>query len=198
MFNQFTGINVIMYYATDIFRSAGFSTDSAIGQTVIIGFTNLIFTLLAMAVIDHFGRKKMLLTGSIGMTVFLGLFSFTYLNNYFQGFYLLIFLIGYCAFFAFSQGAVIWVLLAEMFPNNIRARGTAIGSFSHWFFNAITTFLFPIIAGSFAHGAGTGYVFIFYTLATFLSFFFYKKYIIETRRKSLENLEKETLYLKNH
>jgi sugar porter (SP) family MFS transporter len=193
MFNQFTGINVIMYYATDIFRSAGFSTGSAIGQTVIIGLTNLIFTLLAMRMIDFFGRKNMLLTGSLGMTMFLGLFSWAYLNDYFHGFYLLVFLIGFIAFFAFSQGAVIWVLLAEMFPNNIRARGTAIGSFSHWFFNALTTFLFPVIAGEFSGGKGTGYVFIFYTLATLISFFFYKKFIVETKGKSLEDLEKVTL-----
>ncbi len=193
MFNQFTGINVIMYYATDIFRSAGFSTDSAIGQTVIIGFTNLIFTLIAMRVIDQFGRKKLLLTGSLGMTLFLGLFSWAYLIGNFQDVYLLLFLVGFIAFFAFSQGAVIWVLLAEMFPNNIRARGTAIGSFSHWFFNALTTFLFPIIAGGFAGGKGTGYVFIFYAVATLISYFFYKKFIIETKGKSLENIEKITI-----
>jgi sugar porter (SP) family MFS transporter len=193
MFNQFTGINVIMYYATDIFRSAGFTTGSALAQTVIIGLTNLVFTLIAMRVIDQFGRKNLLLTGSLGMTLFLGLFSWSFLAGNFRGFYLLIFLVGFIAFFAFSQGAVIWVLLAEMFPNNIRARGTAIGSFSHWFFNALTTFLFPILAGSFSGGKGTGYVFIFYTLATFLGFFFYRKYVIETRGKSLEQLEKETL-----
>jgi sugar porter (SP) family MFS transporter len=193
MFNQFTGINVIMYYATDIFRSAGFSTNSAIGQTVIIGMTNLVFTLLAMRVIDQFGRKNLLLTGSLGMAVFLGLFSWAYLTGNFTGFLLLFFLVGFIAFFAFSQGAVIWVLLAEMFPNNIRARGTAIGSFSHWFFNALTTLLFPIVAGDISGGQGTGYAFVFYTVATLLSFFFYKKYIVETRGRSLEDLEKITL-----
>ena len=193
MFNQFTGINVIMYYATDIFRSTGFDTSSALGQTVIIGFTNLIFTLIAMKVIDQFGRKNLLLTGSLGMALFLGLFSWAYINGSFQGFLLLIFLVGFIAFFAFSQGAVIWVLLAEMFPNNIRARGTAIGSFSHWFFNAITTLVFPILVGMFASGKGTGYIFVFYAVVTFLSFFFYKKFIIETKGKSLEKLEKETL-----
>jgi sugar porter (SP) family MFS transporter len=132
-FNQFTGINIIMYYATDIFRSVGFSTDSAIGQTVIIGFTNLVFTLVAMKVIDQFGRKSLLLVGSLGMTVFLGLFAWAYISGAIESFILLVFLIGFIAFFASSQGAVIWVLLAEMFPNNVRARGTAIGSFSHWF-----------------------------------------------------------------
>lgn len=189
MLNQFTGINVIMYYATDIFRSAGFSTGSSIGQTVIVGITNLIFTIIAMRVIDQFGRKNLLLTGSLGMGIFLGLFSWAYLTGNFQGFYLLIFLIGFIAFFAASQGAVIWVLLAEMFPNNIRARGTSIGSFSHWFFNFLTSLIYPVIAV----GKGTGYVFVFYTIVTLLSFFFYKKFIVETKGKSLEYLEKETL-----
>ncbi len=192
-FNQFTGINIIMYYATDIFRSVGFSTDSAIGQTVIIGFTNLIFTLVAMKVIDQFGRKNLLLVGSLGMTVFLGLFAWAYITGAIESFILLIFLIGFIAFFASSQGAVIWVLLAEMFPNNVRARGTAIGSFSHWFFNGLSSFLFPIIVGAFSSGKGIGYIFGFYAIVTFLSFFYFKKYLVETKGKSLEELEKETV-----
>ena len=189
-FNQFTGINVIMYYATDIFRSAGFSTDSAIGQTVIIGLTNLIFTLIAMQVIDRFGRKSMLLVGSLGMTVFLGLFSWAYISGGVHNYILLISLIGFIAFFASSQGAVIWVLLAEMFPNKVRARGAAIGSFSHWFFNGVTSFLFPVVAAWFSGGKGIGYIFGFYTLITFLSFFYFKKYLFETKGKTLEELEK--------
>ncbi|KAA3632489.1 MAG: MFS transporter, partial [Bacteroidetes bacterium] len=191
MFNQFTGINVIMYYATDIFRTAGFSTESAIGQTVLIGLTNLIFTLIAMQLIDKVGRKKLLLTGSIGMSIFLGVFAFFFLTNN-MNFVLVICLLGFVAFFAASQGAVIWVLFSEMFPNNIRSRGVAIGSFSHWFFNGLTSFLFPIIAVAFANGKGTGYVFVFYAIATFISYFFFKKYLIETKGKSLEAIEKET------
>ena len=192
-FNQFTGINVIMYYATDIFRSAGFSTDSAIGQTVIIGLTNLVFTLIAMQVIDRFGRKFMLLVGSLGMTVFLSLFSWAYISGGVHNYILLISLIGFIAFFASSQGAVIWVLLAEMFPNRVRARGTAIGSFSHWFFNGVTSFLFPVVVAWFSSGKGIGYIFGFYALVTFLSFFYFKKYLFETKGKSLEELEKMVL-----
>lgn len=192
-FNQFTGINIIMYYATDIFRSVGFSTDSAIGQTVIIGLTNMIFTLVAMRVIDHFGRKSLLLVGSLGMTIFLGLFAWAYISGAIQNFILLIFLIGFIAFFASSQGAVIWVLLAEMFPNNVRARGTAIGSFSHWFFNGLTSFLFPVIVGAFSSGKGIGYVFGFYAIVTFLSYFYFKKNLVETKMKSLEELERHIL-----
>ena len=190
MFNQFTGINIVMYYATDIFRTAGFSTESAIGQTVLIGLTNLIFTLVAMVLIDKIGRKVLLLIGSIGMAVFLGVFSFFFLTGN-MNFILVMCLIGFVAFFAASQGAVIWVLFSEMFPNNIRSRGVAIGTFSHWFFNGLTSFLFPIIAGAFTGGMGTGYVFAFYAIATFISYFFYKKYLIETKGKSLEQIEKE-------
>jgi sugar porter (SP) family MFS transporter len=188
MFNQFTGINIIMYYATDIFRSAGFSTDSAILQTVLIGFVNLIFTLLAMRLIDKIGRKKLLLTGTLGMAVFLGLFAYAYLSDAFSSWMLLISLLCFIAFFASSQGAVIWVLLSEIFPNNIRARGASIGSFSHWFFNGLTTFLFPIVVGLFSSGKGIGYIFIFYSIATFLSFFVFKKYLVEMNGKSLESV----------
>lgn len=190
MFNQFTGINIVMYYATDIFRTAGFSTESAISQTVLIGLTNLVFTLIAMQLIDKIGRKVLLLFGSIGMAFFLGIFSFFFLTGT-MNFVLVVCLIGFVAFFAASQGAVIWVLFSEMFPNNIRSRGVAIGSFSHWFFNGLTAFLFPIIVGLFSDGKGTGYVFAFYGIATLASYFFYKKYLIETKGKSLEQIEKE-------
>jgi len=188
MFNQFTGINIIMYYTTDIFRSAGFSTDSAILQTVIIGFTNLLFTLVAMRVIDRIGRRKMLLIGSLGMTVFLALFAFAYITGALGSWLLVVMLIGFVAFFSSSQGAVIWVLLSEMFPNNIRARGASIGSFSHWFFNAITVFLFPTIAAYFVNGKGIGYIFLFYAVATLISYFFFRKFLVETKGKKLEDM----------
>lgn len=192
MFNQFTGIAIVMIYSSDIFRAAGFGTESAILQTVIVGFTNLSFTLLAMVFIDRIGRKFMLLLGSIGMTLFLAIFSFVFLKEI-GGFMPLVFMIAFVACFAFSQGAVVWVLFAEMFPNNIRSRGVAIGSFSHWVFYALLLFLFPVIQKSFSDNRGIGYVFAFFAVCTFISFFFFKKYIVETKGKSLEELEKETL-----
>lgn len=192
MFNQFTGIAVVMIYSSDIFRAAGFGTESAILQTVIVGATNLAFTILAMAFIDRIGRKFMLLLGSVGMTIFLAIFSYIFLAGI-GGFLPLIFMLSFVACFAFSQGAVVWVLFAEMFPNNIRARGVAIGSFSHWVFYALLLFLFPVIQKSFSDNSGIGYIFAFFAFVTFLSFFFFKKYIVETMGKSLEELEKDTL-----
>ena len=192
MFNQTTGIAVVMIYSSDIFRAAGFGTESAILQTVIVGFTNLTFTVIAMTLIDKIGRKILLLLGSVGMTIFLGLFSYVFFYNI-GGFMPLIFMISFVACFAFSQGAVVWVLFAEMFPNNIRSRGVAIGSFSHWVFYAILIFIFPLVKKSFTNNSGIGYIFAFFAFATFLSYFFYKKYILETKGKTLEELEKITL-----
>jgi len=189
MFNQLTGINAIMYYAPSIFKSAGFADDSALMQTVLIGATNLVFTILAMSVIDKLGRKFLLILGACGMSIFLGLFASTYLRESFEGYLLLVYIIGFAAFFASSQGVVIWVILSEMFPNNIRARAASIGSFSVWSFNALTTFLFPIVAGKF----GIGYIFIFYSISTAISLFFFIKYLMETKGKSLEELEKVVL-----
>lgn len=189
MFNQFTGINVVFYYTPTIFKSAGFGNESALIQTVMIGATNLVFTIIAMSVIDRLGRKFLLILGAIGMPVFLGLFALTFLKSDFDGYLVLIYLVGFVAFFASSQGVVIWVILAEMFPNNIRSRASAIGSFSHWFFNALTAFLFPIVLGSF----GMGYIFVFYTIATIISLFFFLKYLVETKGKTLEELEKVVL-----
>ena len=198
MFNQFTGINIIMYYTTEIFKSLKFNDNSAIGQTVIIGITNLVFTLIAMSIIDKVGRKKLLFVGSLGMTLFLGLIGYGFITDSIHGYGLLFLLIGFIAFFAASQGAVIWVLLSEMFPNNIRARGSSIGSFSHWMFNAIIAFLFPVIVGMFGineidQKKGLGYIFIFFAIATLISFFFFKKFLFETKGKSLEQLEHDNM-----
>ncbi len=188
MFNQFTGINIIMYYAPSIFKSAGFTDNSALMQTIMIGATNLVFTVIAMSVIDRLGRKFLLMAGACGMTVFLGLFAASYMHGA-PGYRLLIYLIGFIAFFASSQGVVIWVILSEMFPNVIRARASAIGSFSHWFFNALIAFLFPVVSGA----VGIGPVFIFYSAATFISLLFFAKFLVETKGRSLEELEKWVL-----
>jgi sugar porter (SP) family MFS transporter len=185
MFNQLSGINIVNYYSTDIFREAGFSGESAFYQTVLIGITNLIFTILGMSLIDKFGRKFLLYCGGIGMPVFLGMFSWAYLSGNTSGYILLISMLGFIAFFAASQGTVIWVILSEMFPTNIRARGSAIGSFSHWFFNALNSWVFPVVVAS----IGSGYAFLFFCIATILSLIFYRYALVETKGRSLEEIE---------
>jgi sugar porter (SP) family MFS transporter len=191
MFSQLTGINAIMYYAPAIFRSAGFAEASALLQTVAVGTTNLLFTFIGMALIDKIGRKTLLLIGAVGMPVCLGLVAIGLLREI-QGAFLLMSMLGFVATFATTMGVVIWVILSEMFPNKIRARTTAIGSFSVWVFNAITAFLFPIVAGEF----GTGPVFAFYAVATVVSFFFYWKYLVETKGRTLEEIESIVLFPK--
>src|SRR6266700_5370900 len=132
LFNQLSGINAILYYLNDIFAYAGFSKVSSDIQTVVIGGTNLLFTMLAMSVIDRIGRKTLLLIGSVGTAACLGGVAAIFLTHSHQN--LLVWLLtGYIAFFAFSQGAVIWVYLSEVFPNRVRAKGQSLGSFSHWF-----------------------------------------------------------------
>ncbi|WP_299555227.1 sugar porter family MFS transporter [Seonamhaeicola sp.] len=191
LFSQFTGVAIVFYYATDIFRAAGFSTDSAIGQTVILGATNLIFTLIAMILIDKVGRKKLLHVGTLGMTVSLGVFSWAFYTGNTEGRLLLGILICYVAFFASSMGAVVFVLLAEIFPNNIRSRGVAIGSFSNWIVNGSITFLFPIVVGAFNDGKGIGYSFAFFSIMTLLAYFFFRTFLFETTNKTLEEIEFE-------
>lgn len=147
MFNQLAGINAILYYLNDIFARAGFDKLSANLQSVAVGLTLLIFTLLAMALIDRLGRKVLLLVGSVGTAVCLIGIALIFWSHQHQH-ALLWLLIAYIAFFAFSQGAVIWVYISEIFPNQVRAKGQSLGSFSHWFMNAIISGCFPLLAAS--------------------------------------------------
>ena len=196
IFSQLTGIGVVFYYSSQIFSIAGFSNDSSMAQSVILGVTNLIFTLIAMSVIDKIGRKKLLLFGQLGMVVVLGLFGYGLLTGNISGYWLIALLVAYIALFASSQGIVVWVLLSEMFPNIIRARGMSIGSFANWIVSATLNFLFPLAIGFFgttqaAQKAGMSYAFIFLAVLTFIGFIYLKKHIIETKGKTLEQIEKE-------
>jgi len=189
LFNQMSGINVIMYYTPRIFELAGFTTDSALFQSVSIGFTNMIFTILAMMVIDRFGRKKLLLIGSVGMIVFLGIIAKAFLSAGQGGTIVLISLICYVAFFAFSQGAVIWVYISEVFPNRVRAKGQALGCFTHWIMAAMISWLFPVIAEQGEKGGGIA--FLIFAIAMLIQFIVVGKWFPETKGKTLEELQKE-------
>ncbi len=190
VFNQLSGINVIMYYAPMIFEKAGSSTNSAMLQAVAVGVTNMLFTIIAMFFIDKFGRKTLLLIGAVGMFLSLAGVAFNFYDETLFGNYgVVFFIVGFIAFFAFSQGAVIWVFLAEIFPNRIRSKGQALGSFTHWIMNAIIGLVFPVALTAF----GGGNVFMFFAIMMVPFFFFVQKIMPETKGKSLEELERVVL-----
>jgi sugar porter (SP) family MFS transporter len=188
MFNQFSGINAILYYAPRIFELTGLSSSDSMFQPVMIGLTNLIFTMAGMIIIDKIGRKSLLIVGSVGMSICLGLISRIFYLQDFSGVGILIYLLVYIVFFGFSTGAVIWVLIAEVFPNNVRGQGQALGSFTHWFFAALITFLFPIISST---PLGSGYAFAFFSVMMVVQALVVWRYFPETKGKSLEALGKE-------
>jgi SP family arabinose:H+ symporter-like MFS transporter len=185
MFNQLAGINAILYYLNDIFAYAGYNKVSGDLQAVAVGVTNLIFTILAMSVIDKLGRKKLLLTGAVGTALCLAGVAAIFATN--QRHDLLIWLlITYIAFFAFSQGAVIWVYLSEVFPNRVRAKGQSLGSFTHWIMNAAISGIFPTLAAK-----SKSIPFVFFAAMTVLQFVVVLFTYPETKGVSLEDMQKK-------
>jgi MFS transporter, SP family, xylose:H+ symportor len=198
-FNQFTGINALTYYTASIFEMAGARRDNALLQSVIIGVTQLIFTVIAMSVIDRFGRKKLLIVGAIGLAACLATVAGAFyideqiaagaMSKSYQaavGPMVLGSLIGYMAFFAFSQGSVIWVFLSEIFPNRVRARGQAFGTFIHWFWCAVVAWTFPVIADFSKSGP-----FVLFSAMMVLQLVLVWKYLPETKGVSLEQIQRE-------
>ncbi|MFV0267933.1 MAG: sugar porter family MFS transporter [Draconibacterium sp.] len=189
-FNQLAGINAIMIYAPRVFEMAGFGTNASLLQSISVGATNLVFTFVALFLIDKYGRRTLLMAGSVGMVLFLGLLSKSFFTgNYsdFGGYGVMIYLMGFIAFFAFSQGAVLWVVISEIFPNKVRSQGQALGSFTHWIFAAALIWGFPVLNNT----VGGGVSFGFFAVMMVLHFFFAWKILPETKGKSLEEIQKE-------
>jgi SP family arabinose:H+ symporter-like MFS transporter len=185
MFNQLSGINAILYYLNDIFAQAGFNKVSSDLQAVAIGFTNLLFTIIAMSVIDKLGRKKLLLIGAAGTAVCqAGVAAIFFLNSGER--YLVWLLVGFIGFFAFSQGAVIWVYLSEVFPNLVRAKGQSLGSFTHWIMNAIISGVFPYLAR-----LSRPAPFAFFSAMIVVQFFVVLAVFPETSGITLEDMQKK-------
>ncbi|WAC13862.1 sugar porter family MFS transporter [Dyadobacter pollutisoli] len=184
VFNQVSGINAIIYYSPRIFEMTGLGTKAAFLSSAGIGFVNFAFTLLAINFIDKFGRRTLMFTGSVGVIITLALVARAFFIQDFTG--VPVFLFVYIAFFAFSQGAVIWVFISEIFPNEVRASGQALGSFTHWFMAALIAFSFPIIAEYF----GGGITFSFFALMMVLQLIFVWRFMPETKGTSLERTEK--------
>ena len=185
MFNQLSGINAILYYLNYIFEKAGYSKVSGDLQAVAVGAMNLVATLLAMTVIDRIGRKPLLLIGSVGTALCLFGVSTIFFTNQHQA-ALVWLLVAYIAFFAISQGAVIWVYIGEVFPNLVRAKGQSVGSSAHWVMNAIISLTFPLLAKS--SGA---YPFVFFGAMMVLQFFVVLFIYPETKQVSLEQMQQK-------
>jgi MFS family permease len=191
IFNQLSGINALMYYAPRIFKMAGFAEGSAMLSSVGVGVVNLIFTMSALLIIDHFGRKKLMLVGSVGYIISLGATAWTfyqYGTDFSQtgSLVVLVSLLVFIASHAFGQGAVIWVFISEIFPNKVRARGQALGSFTHWFMAAAISWTFPI----FAEASG-GHIFTIYAICMVGQLVWVLLVMPETKGISLEQMQRK-------
>ena len=186
-FNQFTGINAIIYYAPRIFRMTGLETNTAFLSTAGIGLINLIFTVAGILLIDRVGRKKLMFIGSAGLIVNLLLVARAFHSGIFKGVEIFLFL--YIAFFAISQGAVIWVFISEIFPNQVRATGQAAGCFTHWILAAVIANIFPF----FVNFIGGAPIFLFFAIMMVLQLLYVLKLMPETRNVTLEELEKRLI-----
>ncbi len=183
LFNQLSGINAILYYSNYIFASAGYGSNSAALQTVGVGLVNLLATFLGMSLIDKLGRKTLLLVGALGMTAaLLGVAAIFYTHAH-QAL-LVWLLVVFIVFFAISQGSVIWVYIAEVFPSRVRSKGQSVGSSSHWIMNALIALAFPLIA---ARSQATP--FVFFAAMMLLQFFVVLFLYPETKRRSLEQIQ---------
>jgi SP family xylose:H+ symportor-like MFS transporter len=189
VFQQFVGINVVLYYAPEIFRTLGEGTDASLYQTIIIGIINLLFTVLAILTVDKFGRKPLQIIGALGMAISMtGLGFFFFLNQ--LGLGALMFMILYVASFAMSWGPVTWVLLSEIFPNSIRA-AMSIAVAAQWIANLAISWTFPMmnqntwLTEKFNHG----FAYWIYGVMGILAAWFMWKLVPETKSKSLEELE---------
>jgi SP family xylose:H+ symportor-like MFS transporter len=190
VFQQFVGINVVLYYAGNIFRNMGNSNDSSMIQTIIVGIVNLVFTVLAIFTVDRFGRKPLMIIGGVGMA--LSMFALG-LSFYFGklGIVALIFMLTYTAAFAMSWGPVTWVLLSEIFPNSVRS-AMSIAVAAQWLANLIVSWTFPMMNDNIALTTrfNHGFAYWIYAIMGVLSALFIWKLVPETKGKTLEEIEK--------
>jgi SP family xylose:H+ symportor-like MFS transporter len=190
VFQQFVGINVVMYYAANIFRNMGANTDTSMLQTIIVGIINMLFTIVAIFTVDRFGRKPLMITGAMIMGISMFSLGFSFYAGK-TGFGALAFMLLYIAGFAMSWGPVTWVLLSEIFPNSIRG-AMSIPVATLWISNLIVSWTFPMmndniwLTEKFNHG----FTYWIYGIMCFLALAFVWKFIPETKGKSLEEIEK--------
>ena len=191
LLQQVTGINVFLYYAPEIFKQMGSNTDTALLQTVVVGAVNLVFTVIAIVSVDKFGRKPLMMIGSVGMGICISAIGFAaYYNN--TDVWLLIFVLGYIAFFALSLGPVTWVLLSEIYPNRVRSLALSIAVAAQWIANFGVSQTFPMLMENetlLSHFNG-GFPFWVYGSMCLVSLWFNWKIVPETKGRTLEDMEK--------
>jgi SP family sugar:H+ symporter-like MFS transporter len=195
---QFTGINVVFYYGATLWQAAGFTEENALLQNVISGSVNVLFTFVAIALVDKVGRKPLLMIGALGQAVMLGILALIFgtaavadggslqLEGN-MGLYALLSANGYIAFFAFTWGPIMWVMLGEMFPNQFRGAALAVCGLIHWLSNFTITMTFPVLLASIGLGLSYG----IYAGFGILAFFFVKRYVVETKGRTLEDMSRD-------
>lgn len=186
IFSQVTGINAIMYYAPEIFKSTGSGSDSSMMQTVLVGVINLIATLVAIKYVDNLGRKALLLIGSAGMFVCLGIIGSAFYFGMLEGNIVLISILAYITFFGISLGPLTFVVIAEIFPNQTRGKAMSICIFALWASVFLVSQLFPILLDT----IGSAFTFWIFMMMSLFSLIFVWKYLPETKGKTLEEIEK--------
>jgi sugar porter (SP) family MFS transporter len=186
-FNQLSGINAIIYFAPRVFEDAGIATEDALLSTIGIGLINLLATLLGLYLIDRLGRKILMIIGSIGYIISLSLMAYSYFGTAFSPALLPYFVFAFIASHAIGQGAVIWVFIAEIFPNEIRAYGQSLGTFTHWILAALLTNIFPYFANQY----GAGGIFGFFAFMMVIQLLWVILRMPETKGRSLEEIQKD-------
>ena len=187
-FNQLSGINAIIYYAPRIFEMTGLNKSSALLSTAGIGLVNLVFTMLGLALIDRFGRRMLMYIGSFGYILSLALIALAFYRNSFAG--MTMFVFGFIAAHAIGQGAVIWVFIGEIFPNEVRAAGQSLGCFTHWMFAAIIANIFPALAGRF----GGAPIFAFFCVMMVFQLLYVRFMMPETKGIALEDMDAQLVH----
>jgi MFS transporter, SP family, arabinose:H+ symporter len=182
-FNQVSGINAIIYYAPRIFEMTGLGKSTALLSTAGIGLVNLLFTMLGVSLIDRYGRRALMYAGSIGYIISLALIAKAFYTESFEG--MTFFVFAFIAAHAIGQGAVIWVFISEIFPNEVRATGQSFGCFIHWVFAAIITNVFPIVSSQF----GGGPIFLFFTVMMIFQLLYVRFMMPETKGVALEDMQ---------